>query len=149
MTDLKSILKGKVVMLCVGNRERGDDGVGPFFADAIKGKVSYEVIDAGVSPENYTGVITKLNPDTIIIIDGIYFEGKPGQMRLFSGDELRSGKISTHDVSLKLLIEYLKSSIKADIYVVGIRPESNKYGNGLSEPVEKAVKKLEALFLTR
>ena len=28
MLDLKDILKGKVVIVCLGNIERGDDGVG-------------------------------------------------------------------------------------------------------------------------
>src|SRR3989338_5670257 len=115
MIDLKDILKGKVVMLCVGNVERGDDGLGPYLARMIKGKAPYEVIDAGAAPENWTGVVTRLKPDTIIMVDAVYFEGEPGDMRIFSGEDLRSGKISTHDVSLKLLIEYLKEFTKADI----------------------------------
>ena len=70
----------------------------------IKGRTPYEVIDAGVSPENWTGVVVKLNPDTIIIVDAIYFDGEPGDIKIFAGEDLRSGKISTHDVSPKLLI---------------------------------------------
>lgn len=136
---LKNILKGKVVMLCIGNIECGDDGLGPHLAGMIKGKASYEVIDAGVAPENWTGVVTRLKPDTIVMVDAVYFEGRPGEMRIFSGEDLRSGKISTHDVSLKLLIEYLKESTKADIYVLGIRPESNKLGEGLSLSVKTSL----------
>ncbi len=142
MLKLKHILKGKVVMLCLGNIERGDDGVGPHIAKAIKGNGRYEVINAGVAPENYTGLIKRLKPDTIIIIDAIYFDGQPGETRIFSGDELRSGKISTHDVSPKLLIEYLRSSTGAGIYILGVRPKSNKLGEGLSKEVKRAVKDL-------
>ncbi|MBU3912444.1 MAG: hydrogenase 3 maturation endopeptidase HyCI [Candidatus Omnitrophica bacterium] len=142
MLNLKAILKGKVVILCLGNPGRGDDGAGSAIASAIKGKTDCEVIDAGVTPENYTGVIIKLKPDTILIIDTVLFEGRPGEVRLFSGEDLRSGKISTHDVSPKLLIEYLRSSTNAKIYILGIRPKSNKLGETLSDEVKEAVDKI-------
>jgi len=148
MINLKNILKGKVVILCLGNTDRGDDGIGPRVASEIKGKVAYEVIDAGVTPENYTGVVKRLNPDTILIVDTVIFDGVPGEIRLFTGDDLRTGKISTHDVSPKLLIEYLKSSTKADIHILGINPKSNKFGEALSSEAEEAVEKLKALLLS-
>ena len=144
--NLKNILKGKVIIFCIGNIERGDDGLGPYLAWIIKDNVPYEVIDAGTAPENWTGVITRLKPDTIVIVDAIYFEGEPGEMRIFSGDDLRSGKISTHDVSPKLLIEYLKESTGADIYILGIKPQSNKFNQGLSLCVEKTLNQLAGVL---
>ena len=147
MLNLKDILKGKVLILCLGNLDRGDDGVGIRLSAAIKGKVKYEVIDAGVTPEDHIGVINRLDPDNIIIVDAIHFEGNVGDMRIFRGEDLRSGQISTHNVSPKLLIEYLASSTKAEIYILGIKPKSNKFGEALSEEVEKTVKELEDLFL--
>lgn len=47
---LKSHLKGKVVILGIGNTLRSDDGVGSILASCIKDKVSYTVYDIGVSP---------------------------------------------------------------------------------------------------
>jgi len=76
-------LRDKVVVLCLGNIDRGDDAVGPYLASKIKGKVEYDVIDAGVTPENYTGVIKRLKPNRIIIVDAVSFEGKPGEIRCF------------------------------------------------------------------
>ncbi|MFH1479179.1 MAG: hydrogenase 3 maturation endopeptidase HyCI [Candidatus Omnitrophota bacterium] len=147
MINLKGILNGKVVILCLGNIDRGDDGVGPELASRLKGRVPYEVIDAGMTPENYTGVITKLKPDTIIIVDTILFEGEVGEIRIFKSDELREGKISTHDVSPKLLIEYLKSSTNATIYILGVRPKSNKLGDPLSPEVAESIEEIVKLFL--
>ncbi|MCX5687983.1 MAG: hydrogenase 3 maturation endopeptidase HyCI [Candidatus Omnitrophica bacterium] len=144
---LKSILKGKVVMLCIGNIERGDDGLGPHLAMMIKDKVSFEVRDAGATPENWTGVVTRLKPDTIIMVDAICFEGKPGDVRIFAGEELGSGKISTHDVSLKLLIEYLKEATKANIYMLGIKPVSNEFGRGISLPIKTSLDKLAKILI--
>lgn len=134
-------------MLCVGNRDMGDDGAGPYLADLIKGKVSYEVIDAGVTPENYTGFITRFNPDTLIIVDTVQFEGRPGEVRVFLVDEVRSGKISTHDVSLRLLIDYLRPFITASIYIVGIKPASDKFGEPLSAEVDLSIKNLADLLV--
>jgi hydrogenase 3 maturation protease len=145
--DLKSILKGKVVILCLGNPDRGDDSAGSYLASLIKEKTPYEVIDAGVIPENYTGVVEKLKPDTIIIVDSVQFEGNVGESRIFSGEDLRSGKISTHDVSPKLLVEYLKSSTNADIYILGIKPKSNKLGEALSSEVKNTIGELKAILI--
>jgi hydrogenase 3 maturation protease len=147
MIDVRGILKGKAVIFCLGNPDRGDDGAGHAIAGAIKGKAAYEVIDAGVAPENYTGVIKRLNPDTILIIDAVHFDGLPGEIRLFSGDDLRSGKVSTHDVSPKLLIEYLRESTKAGIYVLGIKPKSNKLGEVLSEEAGNSVNLIVSALL--
>ena len=129
-------------MLCIGNIECGDDGAGPYFSKMIKDKVPYEVIDAGATPENWTGVVARLKPDTIIIVDAICFEGEPGDVRIFSGEDLRSGKISTHDVSPKLLIEYLKQATGANIYILGIKPGSGGAGQGLSLPVKSSLNNL-------
>ena len=148
MLPIKDILKGKVVILCIGNIECGDDGAGPYLARMIKDKVPYEVIDAGTAPENWTGVITRLKPDTIVIVDAIYFEGSPGDVKIFSGEDLRSGKISTHDVSPKLLIEYLKESTKADIYILGIKPESKKFDQGLSSSIKASLDNLARIVIS-
>ncbi len=142
MKNLKNLLKGKVVILCVGSRDRGDDGAGPFLADILKGRTSHEVIDAGIAPENYTAVISRANPDTILIVDAVCFQAEPGEAKIFSNENLREGKISTHDSSPKLLIDYLKNSTKADIYIIGIKPKSNRMGTPLTEEVKQTIKKI-------
>jgi len=146
--SLKNILKGKVCIVCVGNIERGDDGIGPRLAERIRAKVPYEVIDTGTAPENYTGVIARLKPDTIIIIDAIYFDGKPGEIKLFSAEDLHCGKVSTHDISLKLLAKYLKESSKAHVHILGIKPMSNKLGEGLSPRVKASIDNLSRIFIS-
>jgi len=147
MLTITDILKGKVIILCIGNTERGDDGAGPHLAGMIRGKVKYDVIDAGVSPENWTGVITRLKPDTIIIVDAVFFDGEPGDVRVFSGEELRQGKISTHDMSPGLLIEYLKGSTNAGIYMIGIKSQANKFGASLSPCVKSSLNAISAALI--
>jgi len=113
----------------------------------IKDKTPFEVIDAGTAPENWTGVVARLKPDTVIMVDAVCFEGKPGDVRIFSGEELGAGKISTHDVSLKLLIEYLKTSTEADIYILGIKPLSNELGKDISLPVKTSLDNLANILI--
>ena len=91
----------------------------------------------------------ELKPDTIIIVYTVQFEGNVGEARIFSGEDLRSGKISTHDVSPKLLVEYLKSSTNADIYILGIKPRSNKLGEALSSEVKNTIKELKTLLINQ
>jgi hydrogenase 3 maturation protease len=146
--SLTNILKAKVVIVCVGNIERGDDSFGPCLAGKIKDKTPYEVIDAGTTPENWTGAIIRSKPDTIIIVDAVDFDGEVGEIRLFLGEELRSGRISTHDISLKLLIGYLKESTRADIYVLGIKPGSNKLEEGLTPSVKASLNNLAKILIS-
>jgi len=46
------------LILCIGNREGGDDGIGPYIADKMKdNSYSCMVLDCGITLENYTAVV--------------------------------------------------------------------------------------------
>ena len=81
LEHLKSHLKGKVVILGIGNTLRSDDGAGSILASRIRDKAPYIVYDCGASPENYLGKIVQDKPDTVLIIDAADFGAKPGGSR--------------------------------------------------------------------
>jgi len=148
LEHLKSHLQGKVVLLGIGNTLRSDDGAGSLLASRLKDKVPYIVYDAGANPENYLGKIIKDNPDNIIIVDAADFAGKPGEIRLLEGQELKTSNLfSTHNASISLTINYLQSSIGADIIILIIQPKSTVFGDSLSPQVDNAVKTLTEWFL--
>jgi hydrogenase 3 maturation protease len=148
LEHLKSHLQGKVVLLGIGNTLRSDDGAGSLLASRLKDKVPYIVYDAGANPENYLGKIIKDNPDNIIIVDAADFAGKPGEIRLLEGQELKTSNLfSTHNASISLTINYLQSSIGADIIILIIQPKSTIFGDSLSPQVDNAVKTLAEWFL--
>ena len=148
LEHLKSHLQGKVVLLGIGNTLRSDDGAGSLLASRLKDKVPYIVYDAGANPENYLGKIIKDNPDNIIIVDAADFAGKPGEIRLLEGQELKTSNLfSTHNASISLTINYLQSSIGADIIILIIQPKSTVFGDSLSPQVDNAVKTLAEWFL--
>ena len=127
LEHLKTHLKGKVVILGIGNALRSDDGAGSILASRIKDKVSHIVYDAGASPENYLSKIVKDKPDTLLIIDAADFGGKPGELNLLEQDDLKSVNIfSTHNTSISLTINYLRNNIKVDIITLVIQVGQTK-----------------------
>lgn len=147
LDHLKAHLKGKVVILGIGNTLRSDDGLGSILAERIKGKVPWIVYDAGESPENYLGKIIKDNPDNIIIIDAVDFGGKPGEFRVLEASQIKTANLfSTHNASISLTINYLQSNLKADIIILIIQPKDINLGDNLSPEVHRALEKLESFF---
>jgi len=144
---LKLYLKGKVVILGLGNTLRSDDGVGVVLANRIKDKVPFTVWDVGVSPENYLGKIIKERPDIVIIIDAVDFGGLPGEFKVLEAEDIKTANLFfTHNASISLAINYLKSNLKADIIILIIQPKTIIFGDKLSSEVNRALEELENWF---
>jgi len=109
--------------MCIGNRDGGDDAVGPYIADTLKGKnVDFDVIDCGVAPENFTSVVKRLKPKKLIIIDAVEMGVDPGEIRIISKEKIGVMHISTHGIPLSVLIDYLGKNVKK-IVLIGIQPK--------------------------
>ncbi len=144
---LKSHLRGKVLILGIGNTLRSDDGVGSILASRIKDKVPYIVYDAGTSPENYLGKIIKDKPETIIIVDAVDFGSSPGDYKTLEAGELKTVNLfSTHNASLSLTINYLQDNLKVDIIILIIQPKTIVFSDKLSPEISETLDKLEKWF---
>jgi len=141
---LDGTIKGKVVILGIGNDLRGDDGFGSILVKGLKGRVRGTVFDGGRAPENYIGKIIREKPDTILIVDALDMGGKPGEMVVWEPKRLRKGEFSTHHLSLSLLASMIQSETGAKLFIIGVQPARIKLGEGLSPPVERALEKLKA-----
>jgi len=147
LDHLKYHLKGKVVILGIGNTMRSDDGVGSLLAGRIKDKVPFVVFDAGVSPENYLEKAIKEKPDTIVIIDAVDFGGRPGEFRVLETSDVKTTNLfTTHNASISLTINYLQSNLKVDIIILIIQPKSISFGDKLSQEVTDTLNTLESWF---
>jgi hydrogenase 3 maturation protease len=142
VTDLTDELKGKVCVVGIGNRLKGDDAAGPELIDRIAGHSRFYCIDAGVAPENYLEKIVGIKPDTILLVDAMDFGGSAGSIKLFSADQVTGGGLSSHALSLRMTCDYLQQRISARIFVLGIQPAQVKMNEPLSEAVRVAVEKL-------
>ncbi|MBL7151201.1 MAG: hydrogenase maturation protease [Candidatus Omnitrophica bacterium] len=147
LRELQDRLKGRVVILGIGNTLRGDDAIGSLLAARLKGRVPYIVYDAGASPENYLGKIVKDAPDTVVIIDSADFGAKAGEVRVLTGPEVTTTNLfSTHNASISLSINYLKNNLRADIIILMIQPESIGLVDKLSRRAQEALDLLEGWF---
>ncbi|MBU1862475.1 MAG: hydrogenase 3 maturation endopeptidase HyCI [Candidatus Omnitrophica bacterium] len=144
--DVGDILKGKVVIVGIGNILRGDDGIGPALIERLQGTVKAVCIDAGTVPESYTGKITKEQPDTILFIDALHLDRSAGEYAVLGKDDIVKSGFTTHDISPAMVIEYLECQTHADIYLLGIQPQNLSLGDEISEPVKKTLTHVEQLL---
>ena len=122
-----------ILIMCIGNRDGGDDGIGPYIADKLM-KTSNDVVDCGTTPENYTAVVKQKQPKTLIIIDAAEMNLAPGEIRIIPKEKISTMHISTHGIPLSLLITYLEKEGEK-ILLIGIQP------NHMSGPISSMVKK--------
>ncbi len=143
----KNILKGKVVIVGIGNILRGDDAVGPELIKRLKLKIKnesqIELLDVGEAPENYLEKIVKQTPDTVLLIDAVDFGGSAGSVTLLEQESLKEDGLTTHNASLKLTIKYLKERSINRIFIIGVQPEQIKFGGGLSKSVDKTLNQIK------
>jgi len=135
------------LIMCIGNREGGDDSVGSYVADKLKNRCN--VLDCGTTPENYTSVVNKQNPDKLIIIDAAEMGLKPGEIRIVPKEKIGVMTISTHGIPISVLIGYLEQHIKKIIFIgiqpkkiifIGIQPKTMS-GN-ITDPVKEGADRL-------
>ena len=141
---LAEMLSGRVVIACVGNELRGDDGVGPFISHLIKPTERVQVVNCGETPENFLGVIAGLKPEKIVIIDAAHLGAEPGETRVVRKDEIAGGGISTHDAILTIFANYIEEETGAETIFLAIQPERSEMGQRLSRPVEEAGRQIAA-----
>ena len=145
---VKDILKGKIVIVGIGNILRGDDALGPLLIERLKDNVDAVCIDAGSAPENYVGKIAKLKPDTVLIIDAVHLGLKPGEYEILKKKDINENSFTTHNLSPTMFIEYLEKEISAEVYVLGVQPEDISFGKNISANAEKTLTELSQLIIS-
>lgn len=140
------ILNGKTVIVGIGNPLRGDDGFGPALIGRLQGKVDLICIDAGSAPENYVGRIVREEPDTILLADVAHLDLNPGQYRILRPPEILKCGLTTHDMSSRMLIDYLQNQTQANIMMLGVQPQHVSLGEPMSECVTETLTEVERLI---
>lgn len=81
------------------------------------------LINGGSVPENFTGLIKKINPSHIILIDASLMNREAGEINIVNKENIVDISISTHSMSLAYLIKYLQLEKEYNILFIGIEPE--------------------------
>ena len=135
-SDLEKLLSqtGKKILFAgIGNVLRSDDGTGVYISRRIKNRRNILSLTVEVSIENYIGKINSLNPDILILIDCVDMGLPPGSFKLLRVDEVKDYTFNTHNISLKRVTEFFT----AQVYILGIQPESIGFGEKISYLVTK------------
>lgn len=145
--SFSGIMRGKMVIVGIGNSLRADDGFGPALVERLQGKVSLVCINAGNTPENYLGRIVREEPDTILLVDIAHLGFEPGQYRILKPAEILNCGLTTHDMSSRMLIQFLEDQTRADIFMLAVQPQNLSLGEAMSECLNKTLNEIEMLIL--
>lgn len=154
---LKSKLKNKqkIVVLGIGSDLRGDDASGLIAARIVSRRISRRKADGVIAaafaesvPENITGLIRKIKPGYVVVIDSAQHIGKrAGDFCVIDPSDIEKNLVSTHKVSLDVLSRYLEQSIGCKMFIIGIQPKSIRFGSSVTKQVELAAKKVAAALI--
>mgnify|MGYP001593157859 FL=1 len=150
LNKLKIKLKGKVLLLGIGNSLRGDDGFGNALARDLEGKISLKVLEAGSAPENFLGIIIKEKPNTVLFVDAVDFGGEIAEMCLWNLKKIKTKNLFfTHNSSLSLIFNFLKENTQSNFYLLAIQPKSIKFQDKMSLEVQNRLEELKTWFQER
>jgi hydrogenase maturation protease len=129
-----------VRVIGVGNRDRGDDGIGPVVADRVAALAPDGVVVATASPDQLIDVWGRAQ--VVVMVDAIRGEGPPGTVRVFTDGEIpgATASVSSHGIGIPEAIDLAAAldRLPERLVVVGVTGEEFD-GTGLSPPVERAV----------
>ena len=106
-------------------------------------------INGGSVPENFTGLIKKINPSHIILIDATLMNREAGEINIVDKENIVDISISTHSMSLAYLIKYLQLEKEYDILFIGIEPEKMDLSFDLSPKIKNSSNMLIKLLFDR
>ena len=122
---LNILIRMKLLLCGMGNKERGDDGFGPYVVENVRETDNIKKIDCNLYPENYLNKIVSLNPDLIIFFDTVKKEG--AKTFLLRNDEIVTNNpisVSTHNLPFSAIYQFLRENSKAEIFLLGVSANS-------------------------
>jgi len=138
---ISAFLRPGSILVGIGNRLRGDDAFGPMLIDRMREyhDMPWRVFDAEETPENLSGAIAALEPESVLLLDACRSVGAPGDVSLFPMEAIPYGGISTHAPSLRLFAEFLSWRVSCPVAILGVEPCVLSMGAPLSPAVERSL----------
>ncbi|MBN2091109.1 hydrogenase maturation protease [candidate division KSB1 bacterium] len=132
----------EIVFVGLGNRWRGDDGVGLLLVEQLQLSprlAGAHFILAGTNPENYLQQILDCHARLVIFIDASRFEGTPGQLTWCTSEQIDTIGLSTHAFSIKLVEQYLLTEQPLEFKYLLIQPEQTSPGKNISNSIQQSL----------
>ena len=140
--------KHLILIICIGNPYRGDDGVGLRIAQDIKKKSPDYVNVIEQSGEGISLMDSWKDSDAVILIDAVHSGAQPGTIHRFDVHTqtipTKFFHYSTHAFGIAEAIELARTlkQLPPHLIVYGIEGKCFEAGIGLSLEVEKAVEEI-------
>ena len=144
-------LSTPTVLIGVGNRDRGDDAVGPIVCDLI-GDLGVPGLRTVVIESAVVDLSAFWGPDDrVMIVDAAQPDDRPGRVIEYDANAGRfaiPASMSTHSIDVSGAVELARvtNRLPAELTMVAIEGKSYEFGAPLSAPVEKSVGELVARF---
>jgi len=133
----------RLAILGIGNELHGDDAAGIMVArglqTALAGRKDVLVLEAGLAPENCTGVLRRFAPELVLLVDAAQMNAEPGDIRWLVMEQIAGLSASTHSLPLSMLARYLHLELGSPVYLLGIQPGDLSFAAGLTPGVQLAV----------
>ena len=132
----------KILIVGLGDRLRGDDGLGCFVIRNLKKRNLPKNVDIEDFGSGVFSLINKFKEyDKIIVVDAIKSGGKPGEIYKLELNEIENKKITNlHEVKIDKIILISQSlGIKSKIIFIGCEPKNLDYKIGLSKEVRDSI----------
>ncbi|HUJ84856.1 MAG TPA: hydrogenase 3 maturation endopeptidase HyCI [Candidatus Acidoferrales bacterium] len=139
----------KVVIAGIGNPIRTDDYVGLKIVEALKGKLSRNVLllEAETVPESYLQDIEEFAPSHVLLLDAAFLSLAPGEARLLDSDQIAGySAVTTHLLPLRIFCDYIRAATEAKIALLLVEPKSMDFGEGLTAEVEAAAQRITQIL---
>ena len=140
--ELADRMRGRVVLVGIGNPLRGDDAAGCLLARALARTPGLTVVHSEDVPERDVLPIADAHPDVVVLADALDMGLAPGSVAVVEPDALARYAPTTHRVPLALLADILRRACGAEVVVLGIQPRQVEPGAPVSREVHLTVRAL-------
>lgn len=143
--ELAPLLARPWLLVGVGSDLRGDDAFGPLLARRLA-EAGLPALDAGTAPESLTGPIVRSGAEVLILADVGNLGAPVGSLRLLAPESVAPGGTSTHDPSLRLLIDYLQAQRPFTVRILAVEPARRGLGQALAPEIATAIDQAARAF---
>lgn len=138
----------KVAILGIGSKIRGDDAVGLEVVEQLEERLLRDVLllKTETVPESFTGVLRDFKPTHVLMIDAAHFDGSTGEARIISTQMICEMCVSTHNLPLTILVNYIKWTLGSKVAIIGIQPKSIAFGTEMTKELKTAAQKVASII---
>lgn len=150
MDDPDDEVRGRVLVVGLGNELLTDDGVGVHAARRLKEVLGERalVVEVGTAVLNALHLLDAA--ERIVAIDAMQAGGAPGTVYLIAPEDVAADaqQLSIHQLNLIGALRFLPEGKRAKrIRIIGVEPERIEFGMELSATVSAALPQVEAAVL--